>query len=256
MSAWHLVRAAAPEWDGGLPRGAESGDLLHLALDAPSSANTLTRAVLEELEAITPRIAAERDAAGLVLWSAKEDHFIAGADIDEIAAVANAEDGRLLAALGQRIFTGLSRLPFPTFCVIHGTCLGGGLELALALDYRLAVDRAQTRIGLPEVNLGIIPGFGGTQRLPRLIGVRAALALILGASRLPARAAHAKGVVDVLLPAEGFRSQALTAIRKIIADGGRAVRARRKSRRGLADRLLDGNPLGRAFVRRQARKQV
>ena len=109
----------------------------------------------------------------MCLWSAKDKHFIAGANVEEIAEIQFPETGAAKAAEGQRLFQALAELPYPTFSMIRGTCLGGGLELSLALDYRIAVDHPSTKIGLPEIKLGIIPGFGGCQRLPRLIGLRA-----------------------------------------------------------------------------------
>ncbi|MFQ5655328.1 MAG: enoyl-CoA hydratase-related protein, partial [Planctomycetota bacterium] len=223
MSAWRVIRSGLESWVGELPREASDGEALHLILDGPSPVNALSSAVLRELAEITPALAKEEGVRALLLWSAKEAHFVAGADIEEIAAIDDPESARRLAAEGQKVLDGLARLPYPTFAVIGGTCLGGGLELALACDYRVAVNASSTKIGLPEVQLGIIPGFGGTWRLPRLIGIRSALGLIVAGSRLPAKAAFKKGIVDALVPPEGHREAAMLAARQILKDGGSAV---------------------------------
>lgn len=257
MTAWRRIRSSRERWPGEWPPEESGGSFLHLILDAPSPVNALSAAVMAELEVLLPSLRAEPGVSALILWSAKAEHFIAGADIHEIDAVAGAAEGTEKAAAGQRIFEGLASLPFPTFAVIQGTCLGGGLELCLALDYRLAVDAPRVRIGLPEVTLGIIPGFGGTQRLPRLVGLRAALPWILAGKRLPARAAHAKGLVDLCLPEEGLRMQAMRAIVAILDDRGRRIRTRRsRLRGGLGAWILERNPVGRALLRRGARRRI
>jgi 3-hydroxyacyl-CoA dehydrogenase/enoyl-CoA hydratase/3-hydroxybutyryl-CoA epimerase len=121
----------------------------------------------------------------LVLESGKPTTFIAGADVNAIADLADAATAEAAARRGQEVFARLESLPFPTVAAIHGACVGGGLELALACTYRVASSDPATRLGLPEVLLGILPGFGGTQRLPRTIGLVAALPLILTAASSP-----------------------------------------------------------------------
>ena len=257
MSAWRWVRSSAESWEGDLPESDSDGKNIHLLFDGPSSANTLSADVMEELETLIEELSKERSVEALFLWSAKNDHYIAGADLDEIAGIEDPEEGREKAAQGQRIFDAIERLPYPTFAIIRGTCLGGGLELVLACRYRVAVDAPQTKLGLPEVNLGIIPGFGGTQRLPRLIGLRKGLTTILSGSRLPAKAAASRGIVDVVIPAEGFRRTAMDWSRKILTGGAAAVESKRRRRRGgLMAWLLEGNGIGRGVVARQARQQV
>src|SRR5205814_621904 len=115
--------------------------------------------------------------------------FLAGADIQQFADIRTAEEAAALSAAGQQLFDKLELLPVPTLAVVHGPCLGGGLELALACDYRLVVDGPATQLGLPEVELGLLPGWGGTQRLPRVVGLERALQVILGRRRLRAREA-------------------------------------------------------------------
>ncbi len=187
----------------------ESQEIAWLTLDvAGASANTLSRAVLEEFEFLLQDL--ERAPyRGLVIRSGKAGGFIAGADVNEFRALNDAVEASQLARRGQQAFDRLARLPFPTVALIHGYCLGGGMELALACRYRIAraddavpgsTGAAGTRLGVPEVKLGIHPGFGGTVRLPPLIGDLAALDLMLTGRTLGARAARKLGLVDELVP--------------------------------------------------------
>ncbi len=157
--------------------------------------NTLARAVLEELDAILERIAIDPP-RGLLIHSLKSTGFIAGADIHEFERYEH--EGRVTEAIeyGQQVLQKLAKLPCPSIAAIHGHCMGGGTELALACSYRIASNDLKTRIGLPEVLLGIHPGWGGTARLPRLIGAPAALQLMLTGRSLSAQAARAQGLVD------------------------------------------------------------
>jgi len=248
------------DWSPGTespPRAVPGGEVIHLIADGESPANTLSRAGIDDLERALAAIAAEPGVKALVLSSAKTGHFVAGADIDEIGAIADAAEATRLAARAQEVFGRLERLPFPSFALIHGTCLGGGLELALACHYRIAVDAPSTRIGLPEVNLGIVPGFGGSQRLPRLIGPAKALPLILSGSRLPAAVALRRGVVDAVVPPEGAMQVALRLVGQVLVDGGERVRRERRRRRGgWRSALMEANPFGRALIARAARRRV
>src|SRR5204862_3420916 len=128
---------------------------------------------------------------------------LAGADIQQFADVRTPEEAAALSAAGQQLFDKLELLPIPTLAVVHGPCLGGGLELALACDYRLVVDAPGTQLGLPEVELGLLPGWGGTQRLPRVVGLERALEVILGGKRLDGREAFHWGLADALATTEG-----------------------------------------------------
>src|SRR5262249_55786521 len=147
--------------------------------------NVLSRAVMAELEQALDRIAAEPSFRLLLIRSAKAD-FLAGADVHEFAVVKTAEEATSLSAAGQRLFDKVANLRLPTVAVIAGACLGGGLEFALACDYRVVVDHPKTQLGLPEVELGLLPGWGGTQRLPRVVGLEKSLQMILGTRRLNA----------------------------------------------------------------------
>ncbi len=173
-----------------------------LVLDkAASGANTLSHEVMVELDAVLRGLAAAPP-RGLVISSAKATGFILGADVKEFTTIASAAEGTRLAAEGQLILTRLADLPCPTVAAIDGFALGGGLELALACDYRVAVRGYERNIGLPEVQLGIHPGFGGTVRLVRLLGAPRALDLLLTGRSLSPVEAEAAGVVDRLAARE------------------------------------------------------
>ncbi len=175
-------------------------DVAWLALDvAGQSANVLGREVLEELGRHLSELE-RKQLKGLVLRSAKASGFIAGADVREFGLVTDAAQAADIARAGQVILAHLARLPFPSVAAIHGFCLGGGLELALACTYRIARDDAATRLGLPEVRLGIHPGFAGTVRLPPLVGDLAALDLMLSGRTVSAKEARRLGLVDDVVP--------------------------------------------------------
>ena len=177
----------------------DGAGLLWLTLDrAGSAVNALSAEVLEELGRILPVIA-RMPAKGLVLRSGK-DGFIAGADVSEFAALTGAAQALAHIRRGQELFRQLELLPMPTAAMIHGFCLGGGLELALACRCRVASDAPETRLGLPEVMLGIHPGFGGTVRLTRLLGPAAAMDLMLTGRSVSALAARKLGLVDAVVP--------------------------------------------------------
>jgi 3-hydroxyacyl-CoA dehydrogenase/enoyl-CoA hydratase/3-hydroxybutyryl-CoA epimerase len=170
-----------------------------LSLDRPgSSANTLSRAVLLEL-AQQVQALAQRELRGLVIRSAKASGFIAGADIREFPKFDSNEGAMQHIRQGQNVFSAIESLPFPTVAAIHGFALGGGLELALACRYRVAVGDSKLNLGLPEVQLGVHPGFGGSVRSVRLLGVRAAMALMLTGRSVRADRALKIGLVDRLV---------------------------------------------------------
>ena len=171
-----------------------------LTLDVQGkSANVLSREVLEEFDSILTDLTA-RPTQGLIIRSGKKSGFIFGADINEFLEVKDEKIGADIARYGQGIFNKLEALPCKTVAIIHGNCLGGGTEMVLACDYRVACNDDGTRIGLPEVRLGINPGFGGTVRLPKLVGDLAALDMMLTGRALRARAARRIGLVNDLVP--------------------------------------------------------
>lgn len=165
-----------------------------------SNANLLTACVLEELETLLDELNKKTEIDILFIKSAKKGIFIAGADINEIQSLEDEEEAYKKVRRGQIILRKISILPFDTVAVIDGACLGGGLELALNCNYRIATQSSKTKIGLPEVSLGVLPGFGGTQTLKRLIGEQKALELILGSKLLNGAKAEKLGVVDFSVP--------------------------------------------------------
>jgi len=162
---------------------------------ANSGANVFSSDVFEEFFLILDHLA-ELNPKGLIILSDKESGFIAGANIEEFTQLESKEDALALIRVGQSAFDKLEALSFPSLSLINGFCLGGGMEMALACDYRIALDDPKTRLGLPEVLLGIHPGWGGTMRMPRLIGAPAAMDLMLSGRTVNARAAKKMGIVD------------------------------------------------------------
>jgi 3-hydroxyacyl-CoA dehydrogenase/enoyl-CoA hydratase/3-hydroxybutyryl-CoA epimerase len=185
-----------------------------LTLDvAEQSANSLSSAVMQEFDQVLAQIES-RSYRGVVLRSAKPNGFVVGADVYEFQKIADSARAAELARGGQLVFDRLARLPFPSVALIHGACLGGGLELALACTYRVAREDEGTRLGLPEVRLGIHPGFGGTVRLPALIGHLPAFDLMLSGRTVSPRQALAMGLVDEMVPERHLLHAALSFIEK------------------------------------------
>ncbi|MDJ0654264.1 MAG: 3-hydroxyacyl-CoA dehydrogenase NAD-binding domain-containing protein [Xanthomonadales bacterium] len=182
--------------------------VLHLIMDVDgASTNTFSRAVMGELGRLLERLRIEPP-PGVVISSGKDKGFVAGADITEFAQVAAEGKEYDTIRAGQKVFDALERLSCPTVAAIHGFCMGGGTEMALACDYRVATDDDSTRIGLPEILLGIHPGWGGTVRLPRLIGPTDAMDMILTGRGLRAKVARNKGLVDKVVPPDQLLSAA------------------------------------------------
>ena len=178
-----------------------------------ASANVLTAEVFVELDAALDDITRDPP-AGLVFLSAKKSGFIAGADINAFARIDTEVQVKELIETGQSMFYRIEALAMPTVALIHGFCLGGGMELSLACDYRIACEDESARIGLPEVMLGIHPGFGGCVRLIRLIGVLTAMPLMLTGRSLDARRAKRAGIVDQIAPRRHLKSAAIKMINK------------------------------------------
>lgn len=172
-----------------------------------SSANTLSSAALTELDVLLTDLS-KNQPRGIVILSAKDSGFIAGADVKEFSTMKTIDDAAGFVRHGQAVFDRLAHMDCPTVALISGFCLGGGLELALACRYRIAEDDAKTKLGLPEVKLGIHPGFGGTVRLPPLIGAPAAMDLMLSGRAISARAAKKMGVVDYAIPKRHLHTSA------------------------------------------------
>lgn len=185
-----------------------------LALDkAGSSANVLSYDVLMELGEALTHIESLKP-AGLAIHSAKKSGFIAGADVNEFTKVTDEASALALIRRGQNVFTRMEAMPFPTVALIHGFCLGGGTELALGCRFRVASTDEKTQIGLPEVKLGIHPGFGGTVRATRLMGGIAGLEMMLTGRNFSAKAAKKAGLVDMAVPERHLKTAALSLIQK------------------------------------------
>ncbi|HXL73626.1 MAG TPA: enoyl-CoA hydratase [bacterium] len=174
--------------------------------------NALSQEVLKELEATIDELKVNKDVKVIIL-TGTGPVFIAGADIKEFSQIRSEEDGKKAAGLGQRIFTKIERLEKPVIAAINGVCLGGGMELAMACHIRIASDRA--KLGQPEINLGIIPGFGGTQRLSRLVGTGKALEWILTGDNIPPQDAKTLGLINHVVPEAEVLRQAQGMAKKI-----------------------------------------
>jgi 3-hydroxyacyl-CoA dehydrogenase / enoyl-CoA hydratase / 3-hydroxybutyryl-CoA epimerase len=212
-----------------------------LVCDTPgASTNVLSAPVLRDLAAQLEEIAA-KPPAGVVIRSAKTSGFIAGADIKEFLKIRTPEEGYELVRAGQTVLQALECLPCPSVAALHGFALGGGLELALACTYRVGADDAKLSLGLPEVLLGIHPGFGGTVRAVRLIGVRPALDLMLKGKPYKGSRALAAGLIDELVPPSELLERAKA----------RLLRSPPKATAPFVDKLLNLGP-ARPFIARQA----
>lgn len=225
------------------------GDLGIVWFDLPGEkVNKLSSAVMVELDGLVELIGGMSDLRVVVFASGKRNIFIAGADINEFTRVTSAEQAEEFTRYGQRVFMKVARLPQITVAAIHGACMGGGTELALNCDYRVISDDAKSSLALPEVKLGIVPAWTGTTRLPRLIGIAAALDMILTGRTVDPRRAKKIGLIDEVLPSGSFISQV-----KQFSGGQRVKRRRSENRMRL---IVERNPLARKIVFAQARKSV
>jgi 3-hydroxyacyl-CoA dehydrogenase/enoyl-CoA hydratase/3-hydroxybutyryl-CoA epimerase len=220
---------------------------LALILDVPGrSVNVLNRQVMADLDAALDAVA-DNKAPLLIVRSGKKSGFIAGADLQEFLGIQDAARAEAVSASGQKLFAKLAATPMPSIAAISGACLGGGLELALACDYRLVFDKPNTQLGLPEVELGLLPAWGGTQRLPRRIGLERALRVILDRKRLNASDAFRWGLADALAATESeLREQLARLAVRAVGEGKR--RSDRLPLRTWRQRLLESNPLGRRIL--------
>ncbi len=229
--------------------------------DKEAPVNTLKVKLADEFEHTLADLERNPDLKGLVLISGKPDGFIAGADLEMLRYVRTSADAAALSRMMHEMQQRLTMLPVPTVAAIHGNCLGGGLELALTFDARVASNSDSTRFALPEVRLGLLPGGGGTQRLPRLIGVKPALDLILSGRQLRARDAHELGLVDQLTEKGDLLTAAVIfalALEKLSADGAMLRRPVNSvlTRAGLSHWLLAKTALGRHLLFSKARKAM
>lgn len=229
-----------------------------ISIDLPGeSQNVLKMEFIEELQPVIEQIKTDSSIKGLIIKSGKEGSFIAGADITMFGKVDTAEGAEQLSTSGHRFFNALEHLNKPVVAAIHGACLGGGLELALACSGRVISDSPKTKLGLPEVQLGVLPGGGGTQRLPRLIGIAPSLDMMLTGKQLFPKQAKKLGLVDDVVP----QANLMKAARKCIDDlrKGKEKKVPISSHfsfKGIQKLLLETNPLGRNIIFDQARKTV
>ena len=247
--------ATIPYASRALSLGVDNG-IAVITLDVPDeSVNTLDQAVVEEFTALLDRIERDSTVSAVVFMSGKPENFIAGADIQQFTTINSANEGEALSRSGQAVMERIERLRTPMVAAIHGACLGGGLEMALACAYRIATDHPKTMLALPEVTLGVIPGAGGTQRLPRTVGLRNALDMILTGKNVRAKKALGMGLIDELVHPAILRDVAVDRARKI-ADGTIARAGRKRRSRGIANLALEGTPMGRRVVFNKARDGV
>ncbi|HVE70281.1 MAG TPA: 3-hydroxyacyl-CoA dehydrogenase NAD-binding domain-containing protein [Thermoanaerobaculia bacterium] len=237
--------AEAPPAAAGAFSIEREGDLAIVWFDLPGEkVNKLSTPVLNELSGVLDRIAAS-DAKAVIIASRKKGIFIAGADVMEFTKVTGAEMAKGYVLLGQQVFTKLQNLKQVTVAAIDGMALGGGCELALSCDWRVMSDSPRAQIGLPEVKLGIFPAWGGTSKLPRLIGLPAALDIILNGKALDGKRAKRAGLVDETVESG------------ILLDVAKKFAARGKRRGGVRTKFyVEGNPLARNVIFGKARKAV
>ncbi|GGO73437.1 fatty acid oxidation complex subunit alpha FadJ [Bowmanella pacifica] len=221
-----------------------------LTMDVPGeSMNTLKAEFAEQIAVQLDEIEKDSSIKGLVLASGKASSFVAGADISMLAACQSAEDAVALSRSGQQMFARIENMKIPVVAAIHGPALGGGLELALCCHYRICSLDDKTVMGLPEVQLGLLPGSGGTQRLPKLVGIQKAMTMMLTGKQLRAKQAKKDGLVDDAVPLSILMDVAIQFAKK-------AKPKRQPPKLNLVGQALERTPFGRNFLFSQARKQT
>ncbi|TNE68768.1 fatty acid oxidation complex subunit alpha FadJ [bacterium] len=213
--------------------------------------NTLDRQLVSEFPGIMKEIEHDEHIKAVVLASKKEDNFIAGADLNVLSSFKTKEDVFAFTRPGNELLNSLEHFKKPIVAAIHGACLGGGLEVALACDSRVCTDSSKTKFGLPEVKLGLLPGGGGTQRLPRLIGLQKSLDIMLTGKNVYPRQAKRMGLVDVMVHKHALIDVALEHAKKLI---GKKIE--KKDLRSMPEKLLESTGLTRGIIYSQAKKMV
>jgi len=212
--------------------------IARLTINRPDVLNALNRRTLDEIDRAVGCVEADEQARGLIITGAGERAFVAGADINQMEGF-DAFQGREWCLMGQRIFNRIEALGVPVIAAVNGYALGGGCELALACHMRIASENA--KLGQPEVKLGVFPGWGGTQRLPRLVGQGRALEFILSGNFIDAREAWRIGLVNRVVPLERLMEETEGLMRDILANGPMAVSlALSAVRRGMNTTLEEG----------------
>ncbi|MCL5961713.1 MAG: enoyl-CoA hydratase-related protein [Chloroflexi bacterium] len=203
-----------------------------ITINRPHVLNALSRGTLMDLDAAIDELNGDPEVRAIIITGAGEKAFVAGADINELRALASGNQGRTFALFGQSVFSKIENLPKPVIMAVNGFALGGGCELAISGDIRIASENAQ--FGQPEINLGIIAGYGGSQRLPRLVGVGMAKLLLLSGDRISAQEALRIGLADKVVPAAELMATA----------------------KDLAKRLASKSPLGLALAKECVNKAL
>lgn len=197
-----------------------------VTVNRPEALNALNRTVLEELQAAFRSLAERSDVGGVILTGAGDKAFVAGADIAQMKDMSPTQAGEF-CRLGHNCMNGIQNFKHPVIAAVNGFALGGGLELALACDFIYASKTA--KLGLPEVNLGIFPGFGGTQRLPRVVGRARAKELVFTADMVTADEALAYGLVNKVCEPQDLIAATEAALKKILAKGPLAIQAAKRA---------------------------
>jgi enoyl-CoA hydratase len=208
------------------------GDICTVAINRPEVMNPLSTQVFKDLEEVLDQIASDDTVSVVIVTGAGDKSFVAGADIAEMQNMPPAE-AYALSTRAHRVFDKLENLPQPTIAAVNGFALGGGMEVVLSCDIRIASNQA--KFSAPEVSLGITPGFGGTQRLPRAVGPSRALELMLTGRMIDAQEAAAIGLVNRVVPHEELGYEALRVARSITANGRNAVRLTKRAVRAGQD---------------------
>jgi 3-hydroxyacyl-CoA dehydrogenase/enoyl-CoA hydratase/3-hydroxybutyryl-CoA epimerase len=215
--------------------------------------NLFSQDVLQELEKIATRLSDDSELEGVVFISGKEGNFVAGADINQIASFKTSESATEGCRAMQEVLQKVADLQVPTVAAINGACLGGGLEFALSCDWRVVTNDPKTKLALPEIQLGLIPGAGGTQRLPRLIGIEQALDMILTGKNIAGKKALKLGLADACVPNGCLLSQSVKfALRKKDKKAGKMT----PDLSELPKWAIEGNPIGRKVMHRMAKEKV
>lgn len=228
----------------------EQDNILVVTLDQPDEkVNKLDEQLIREFKELLPKID-DPSIKGMVLISGKDDNFIAGADVEMLQNKKAPEEIEELSRTGNELLLRIENFPKPIVAAIHGGCIGGGNEVAMACHYRVATEDSATKFSQPEVQLGLLPGGGGTQRLPRLIGLQKSLTYLLTGKNIYPRQAYKMGLVDELT----HKGALLKAAKKAVLDIAEGKREH-KDKRGVGEKLLEGNSLGRKIIFSQARKR-
>jgi len=230
----------------------KEGNVAIVILDDPDEkVNKLNEKLIDEFTGFLDDLRSNNELRGAILMSGKNDNFIAGADIDMFKTRETAEEMEELSWTGHEVLLEIEEFPKPIVVCIHGSCMGGGTELALACHYRIVSDSSDTKIALPEVKLGLIPGMGGTQRLPRLIGIQKSLPYLLTGKNMYSRQARRTGFADEVVSRHKLKQAGIEAVQKY---ANRKIE--RKDRRGFIEKLIENNGLGRLIIFSQAHKKT